>query len=170
MSRDAWLEERRKSIGGSDAPSIIGLNPWQSPYTVWADKLGKLPPKEDNEAMRLGPLEELLADETVNEIMVNGPGKVYIERGGKLVLSDCQFTDDASVLSVIERIVSPLGRRIDESQPYVDARLADGSRVNAIIAPLALSGPTITIRKTCRMRTIRMRFPTRMTRRITTSQ
>ena len=100
-----------------------------------------------NEAMRLGPLEDLLADDSVSEIMVNGPTKVYIERGGKLFLSDCQFTDDASVLSVIERIVSPLGRRIDESQPYVDARLADGSRVNAIIPPLSLSGPTITIRK-----------------------
>ncbi len=100
-----------------------------------------------NEAMRLGPLEELLADDSISEIMVNGPEKVYIERGGRLQLSDCQFTDDASVLSVIERIVAPLGRRIDESQPYVDARLSDGSRVNAIIAPLALSGPTITIRK-----------------------
>ena len=100
-----------------------------------------------NEAMRLGPLEELLADDSVTEIMVNGPQKVYVERSGKLQLSDCQFTDDASVLSVIERIVAPLGRRIDESQPYVDARLSDGSRVNAIIAPLALSGPTITIRK-----------------------
>ena len=100
-----------------------------------------------NEAMRLGPLEDLLADDSVSEIMVNGPDKVYIERGGKLQLSDCQFTDDASVLSVIERIIAPLGRRCDESQPYVDARLADGSRVNAIIAPLALSGPTITIRK-----------------------
>ena len=100
-----------------------------------------------NEAMRLGPLEELLADESVSEIMVNGPDRVYVERGGKLVLSDCQFTDDASVLAVIERIIAPLGRRCDESQPYVDARLPDGSRVNAIIAPLALSGPTITIRK-----------------------
>ena len=100
-----------------------------------------------NEAMRLGPLEDLLADDSVSEIMVNGPRMVYVERGGKLQLSDCQFTDDASVLAVIERIVAPLGRRIDESQPYVDARLADGSRVNAIIAPLALSGPTITIRK-----------------------
>ena len=100
-----------------------------------------------NEAMRLGPLEELLADESVSEIMVNGPDRVYVERGGKLQLSDCQFTDDASVLAVIERIIAPLGRRCDESQPYVDARLADGSRVNAIIAPLALSGPTITIRK-----------------------
>lgn len=100
-----------------------------------------------NEALRLGPLEELLADDTVSEIMVNGPDRVFIERNGKLVLSDCRFTDEQSVLSVIERIVSPLGRRIDESQPYVDARLKDGSRVNAIIAPLALSGPTITIRK-----------------------
>ena len=100
-----------------------------------------------NEAMRLGPLEDLLADDSVTEIMVNGPSKVYIERGGRLELSDCQFTDDSSVLAVIERIIAPLGRRCDESQPYVDARLADGSRVNAIIAPLTLSGPTITIRK-----------------------
>ena len=100
-----------------------------------------------NEALRLGPLEALLADDSVTEIMVNGPEKVYVERHGKLQLSDCQFSDDASVLAVIERIVAPLGRRIDESQPYVDARLSDGSRVNAIIAPLALSGPTITIRK-----------------------
>lgn len=100
-----------------------------------------------NEAMRLGPLEELLSDDSVSEIMVNGPSKVFVERGGKLQLSDCQFSDDESVLAIIERIVAPLGRRIDESQPYVDARLPDGSRVNAIIAPLALSGPTITIRK-----------------------
>ena len=100
-----------------------------------------------NEALKLGPLEDLLADDTVSEIMVNGPGQVYIERGGKLELSDCQFTDDAGVLAVIERIIAPLGRRCDELQPYVDARLSDGSRVNAIIAPLALSGPTITIRK-----------------------
>ena len=100
-----------------------------------------------NEALRLGPLEELLADDTVSEIMVNGPRQVYVERNGRLVLSDCQFTDDASVLAIVERIVAPLGRRIDESQPYVDARLPDGSRVNAIIAPLSLSGPAVTIRK-----------------------
>ena len=100
-----------------------------------------------NEALRLGPLEELLADETVTEIMVNGPQRVYVERAGKLQLTDLQFLDDASVMAIIERIVSPIGRRIDESQPYVDARLADGSRVNAIIPPLALSGPTVTIRK-----------------------
>ena len=110
---------------------------------------GRLPPGIDaarlerevfNEALRLGPLEDLLADDAVSEIMVNGPHQVYVERHGKLALTDLQFTDDASVMAVIERIVSPIGRRIDESQPYVDARLADGSRVNAIIPPLALSG------------------------------
>ena len=100
-----------------------------------------------NEALRLGPLEELLADDSVTEIMVNGPQRVYVERGGKLQLTDLQFLDDASVMAIIERIVSPIGRRIDESQPYVDARLADGSRVNAIIPPLSLTGPTVTIRK-----------------------
>ncbi|MEA2068649.1 MAG: ATPase, T2SS/T4P/T4SS family [Verrucomicrobiota bacterium] len=100
-----------------------------------------------DEAVGLGPLEDLLEDETITEIMVNGPGQVYVERAGKLVLTDCNFINDASVNSIIERIVSPIGRRIDESQPYVDARLADGSRVNAIIHPLSLIGPCITIRK-----------------------
>lgn len=103
-----------------------------------------------NEALRLGPLEELLADDTVTEIMVNGAHRIYVERHGKLQLSDLQFLDDDSVMAVIERIVSPIGRRIDESQPYVDARLEDGSRVNAIIPPLSLSGPTLTIRKFAR--------------------
>ena len=119
-------------------------------------KSGKLPRSMDperikkevfDEALRLGPLEDLLADETVTEIMVNGPHQVYVERGGRLQLTDLQFSDDASVLAIIERIVAPLGRRIDESQPYVDARLKDGSRVNAIIPPLSLVGPSITIRK-----------------------
>ncbi|MEI7898927.1 MAG: ATPase, T2SS/T4P/T4SS family [bacterium] len=100
-----------------------------------------------DEAMRLGPLEDFLADESITEIMVNGPNQVYIERKGKLELSGQTFMDDESVLGVIERIVAPIGRRIDESQPYVDARLPDGSRVNAIIAPLSLTGPCITIRK-----------------------
>ena len=100
-----------------------------------------------NEALRLGPLEDLIADETVTEIMVNGPRQIYVERRGKLQLTDLEFLDDSSVMAIIERIVSPIGRRIDESQPYVDARLADGSRVNAIIPPLALTGPTLTIRK-----------------------
>lgn len=100
-----------------------------------------------NESVRLGPIERFLADESVTEIMVNGAQHVYVERHGRLELSDQTFMDDASVMAVIERIVSPLGRRIDESQPYVDARLADGSRVNAIIPPLSLVGPCLTIRK-----------------------
>ncbi len=100
-----------------------------------------------NEAVRLGPVEKFLADDAVTEIMINGPRDVYVERGGKLERTDQTFMDDASVMAVIERIVAPLGRRIDESQPYVDARLADGSRVNAIIPPLSLIGPCITIRK-----------------------
>jgi pilus assembly protein CpaF len=100
-----------------------------------------------DEAVGLGPLEDLLADPTVTEIMVNGPSRVYVERQGKIELSEKTFLDDKSVLAVIERIVSPLGRRIDESQPYVDARLRDGSRVNAVIHPLSLTGPCITIRK-----------------------
>lgn len=99
------------------------------------------------EILGFGPLEPLLADETVSEIMVNGPDKVFVERKGKLVLSRIQFESNEHVLKVIDRIVSPLGRRIDESSPLVDARLPDGSRVNAIIPPLALNGPTLTIRK-----------------------
>jgi len=100
-----------------------------------------------DEAMRLGPLENFLADESVTEIMVNGPDAVFIERAGRLIRTDQTFMDDDSVLAVIERIVAPIGRRIDETQPYVDARLADGSRVNAIIPPLSLIGPCLTIRK-----------------------
>jgi pilus assembly protein CpaF len=100
-----------------------------------------------DEAVGLGPLEDLLADDSITEIMVNGPGQIYVERAGKLTLTDCTFISDASVNAVIDRIVSPIGRRIDESQPYVDARLADGSRVNAVIHPLSLVGPCITIRK-----------------------
>jgi pilus assembly protein CpaF len=95
----------------------------------------------------LGPIEQLLADPDISEIMVNGPRQIYIEKKGKLIRSDVTFNDDNHVLRIIDRIVAPLGRRIDESSPMVDARLADGSRVNAIIRPLALNGPTITIRK-----------------------
>jgi pilus assembly protein CpaF len=100
-----------------------------------------------NEAVGLGPLEELLADDNVTEIMVNACDEIYVEYKGKLSKSDVTFSSDLAVLSAIERIVSPLGRRIDESSPMVDARLPDGSRVNAIIPPLALRGPCLTIRK-----------------------
>ncbi|MBK6691928.1 MAG: Flp pilus assembly complex ATPase component TadA [Myxococcales bacterium] len=103
-----------------------------------------------DEALGLGPLERFLSDPAVSEIMVVDPETIYIERGGRLVLSDARFTDDDRVRAVIERIVTPLGRRIDESSPIVDARLKDGSRVNAIIKPLALRGSCITIRKFAR--------------------
>jgi pilus assembly protein CpaF len=100
-----------------------------------------------DEAIGLGPLEELLADESVSEIMVNRFDEIYVERAGQLQRHPLAFTGDRAVLGVIERIVAPLGRRIDESSPMVDARLKDGSRVNAIIPPLALKGPCLTIRK-----------------------
>ncbi len=95
----------------------------------------------------LGPLETLLADDMVTEILVNGPNTVYIERGGKLDLAPVKFRDNDDVMRIVERIVAPLGRRVDESSPMVDARLPDGSRVNVIIPPLSLSGPCISIRK-----------------------
>jgi pilus assembly protein CpaF len=95
----------------------------------------------------LGPLEILLSQDDISEIMVNGPKQIFIEKKGRLTLSDVTFHDNKHVMHIIDRIVAPLGRRIDESSPMVDARLKDGSRVNAIIPPLALCGPTITIRK-----------------------
>lgn len=100
-----------------------------------------------DEAIGLGAVEVLLADPEITEVMVNAYNDIYIEKAGKLTKSEVTFTSDAAVMSTIERIISPLGRRIDESSPMVDARLADGSRVNAIIPPLALKGPCITIRK-----------------------
>ena len=100
-----------------------------------------------DEAVGLGPLEPLLADDEVSEIMVNKFDEIWIEKRGLLTLSSATFTSDAAVLGAIERIVTPLGRRIDESSPMVDARLKDGSRVNAIIPPLAIRGPSVTIRK-----------------------
>lgn len=100
-----------------------------------------------SEILGLGPLEKLLKDPTVDEIMVNGPRAVYIERRGKIEKTNLTFETDSHVMRIIDRIVSPLGRRVDEAQPYVDARLPDGSRVNVIIPPLAVGGPTLTIRK-----------------------
>ena len=100
-----------------------------------------------DEILGLGPLEPLLRDETLTEVMVNGPQQVYIERDGKLELTNVTFQNDEHVMKIIQRIIAPIGRRVDESSPMVDARLADGSRVNAIIPPLSLVGPVITIRK-----------------------
>lgn len=100
-----------------------------------------------DEILGLGPIEPLLKDESITEVMINGPKKIFVERKGKLQLTNVQFHDDAHLMTIIERIVSPLGRRVDEASPLVDARLADGSRVNAIVPPLSLIGPCVTIRK-----------------------
>ena len=101
----------------------------------------------ENEVLGLGPLEPLLADRSISEILVNGAKNVFVERRGQLELSEVQFADDAHLLKIIDRIVTAIGRRIDESSPMVDARLADGSRVNAIIPPLAIDGPALSIRR-----------------------
>src|SRR5919112_785989 len=100
-----------------------------------------------HELFGLGPLEPLLADPSVSDILVNAPQNIYIERGGRLERTEVAFKDDEHLMRVIERIVSSVGRRIDESSPMVDARLKDGSRVNAIIPPLALDGPVLSIRR-----------------------
>ncbi|MEW8372567.1 MAG: ATPase, T2SS/T4P/T4SS family [Candidatus Thiodiazotropha sp.] len=115
-------------------------------------ELGKLRVSVLNEAVGLGPLERFIEDDSITEIMVNNHREIFVERAGKLVKSGESFSSDQAVLSVIERIITPLGRRIDESSPMVDARLKDGSRVNAIIPPLAIKGPSLTIRKFAKQR------------------
>lgn len=100
-----------------------------------------------DEILGLGPIEPLLKDETITEVMINGPKNIFVEQHGKLHHTDVQFYDNAHLMNIIERIITPLGRRVDEASPLVDARLADGSRVNIIIPPLSLVGPCVTIRK-----------------------
>ncbi len=99
------------------------------------------------DSIGLGPLEVLLADPEVEEVMVNGPGTVYVERGGRIEATDVAFADEEELRNAIERILAPLGRRVDELSPMVDARLADGSRVNVVIPPLAIDGPLVSIRR-----------------------
>ena len=99
------------------------------------------------EILGLGPLQILLEDKSITEVMVNGAKNIYVERAGKIVRAPVSFESNEHVMRIIERIVAPLGRRIDKSSPYVDARLMDGSRVNAVIPPISLVGPILTIRK-----------------------
>lgn len=123
--------------------------------TLLDQEIGHLPRHEKqrisaeilDEAIGLGPITPLINDPNISEVMVNGPNQVYVERSGRLEKTDVCFRDNDHVLHIIEKIVAPIGRRIDEGMPMVDARLLDGSRVNAIIPPLALNGPTVTIRK-----------------------
>jgi pilus assembly protein CpaF len=116
-------------------------------FAVTRDERQRLIEEMVHDVTGFGPLEPLLNDESITEVMVNGPTHIYIERGGKIERIDSVFLNDEHVLRVIDRIIAPLGRRIDESSPRVDARLPDGSRVNAIIEPLSLVGPVITVRK-----------------------
>ncbi len=116
-------------------------------FAVTHDERLRLIEEVIGEVGGLGPLESLLLDDTITEIMVNGPNHLYIERDGKIQRVDSYFLNDEHVLRIIDRIITPIGRRIDKSSPRVDARLADGSRVNAVISPLSLVGPVITVRK-----------------------
>lgn len=119
----------------------------ENTYTLSRGERTQLIEDISNELLGLGPLEPLLQNESITEIMVNGPKQIFIEQKGKIKLSDVRFYNNAHLMNVIERILTPLGRRVDESSPLVDARLADGSRVNIIIPPLSLVGPAVTIRK-----------------------
>lgn len=132
-----------EQVIGNYVDKVLEDNPFAVPFS----ERGRIVSDLRDEMLGLGPIESLLKDPSITEIMVNGPKKVFIERMGKLQLSGVQFHDDAHVMNIIERILSPIGRHIDESTPLVDARLKDGSRVNIIIPPLALCGPCITIRK-----------------------
>ncbi|MFW6113538.1 MAG: CpaF family protein, partial [Actinomycetota bacterium] len=121
---------------------------------VWEEGLGLNPPQVQemlekllDEVLGLGPLESLLRDDRITEIMVNGPDRVYIEKGGMLQAADLCLEGDGEIYRIIDRIIGPLGLHVDESSPYVDARLPDGSRVNVVLPPLSLLGPVITIRK-----------------------
>jgi pilus assembly protein CpaF len=149
------MDLRRTDVGGMDEDElrshikdmieeILDQLDGTLPAQITREQLSK---EVLDEAVGLGPLEELLANDTVTEVMVNRFDQIYIERAGQLTVSDVAFSSDHAVMAAIERIVSPLGRRIDESSPMVDARLKDGSRVNAIIPPLAINGPCLTIRK-----------------------
>lgn len=122
----------------------------ENPFAVPRGERSNIIAEVLDEALGLGPIEPLLKQDAVTEIMINGPKHVYVERQGKIVLTPVQFRDDAHLMHIVERIVAPLGRRIDESSPLVDARLSDGSRVNIIIPPLSLIGACVTIRKFAR--------------------
>lgn len=138
--------DRMDDVGKSKVKEAINDIVQKTPIPKGIDK-SKLLKELMDDTVGLGPLEDLLKDEDITEIMVNGVNQIYIEKKGKLYLTDKRFLDEDQLKNIINRIVAPLGRRIDESQPYVDARLKDGSRVNAIIPPISLIGHVVTIRK-----------------------
>lgn len=119
----------------------------ENPFAVPRGERSRIVADICDEMLGLGPIEPLLKDESITEVMINGPKQIFVEQMGKLQLTKVQFHDNAHLMNIIERILTPLGRRVDEASPLVDARLADGSRVNIIISPLSLVGPAVTIRK-----------------------
>jgi pilus assembly protein CpaF len=147
------LIERRRAAAAAGAASAA---PLEEEVRRLVDEEAALLGEEDRaavtagilrETVGLGPLEELLADPRVEEVMVNGAERVYVERAGQIEPAECRFADEEELRNTIERILAPLGRRVDELSPMVDARLADGSRVNVVLPPLAVDGPTLSIRR-----------------------
>jgi len=143
----AKLAELRAKIDDVAQTILSEKNDQQTASRLSAEELAQIKEEIVNESLGLGPLEDLMSDPAVSEVMVNGPKTIYVERAGRLTLSNKRFTSGQQLRLVIERIIAPLGRRLDESVPMVDARLPDGSRVNAIIEPLAIDGATLTIRR-----------------------
>ncbi|MBC7742177.1 MAG: Flp pilus assembly complex ATPase component TadA, partial [Bdellovibrionaceae bacterium] len=139
-------EGKEKELRGKTQRDIASIVDKEAPDSA-RDERQKLVKEVLEEALGLGPLEDMLADPAISEIMVNGHNKIFIEKSGKVQLSGIKFTSNDHLRRIIERIVTPLGRQINSSTPYVDARLKDGSRVNAVIEPLAIDGPALTIRK-----------------------
>lgn len=139
-------ESKEKELRNKTQRDISGIVDKEAPDLSREDRQ-KLTKEVLEEALGLGPLEDMLADPSISEIMVNGANRIFIEKGGKVQLSGIKFTSNDHLRRIIERIVTPLGRQINNATPYVDARLKDGSRVNAVIEPLALDGPALTIRK-----------------------
>lgn len=139
------LDKERAKVDLHEA--IVQLMADDQSHAMSAEGRKRVIKQIEDEVFGLGPLEPLLADKTVSDILVNGPKNVFVERGGKLEKTPYTFLDDRHLRNIIDRIVSQVGRRIDEASPMVDARLVDGSRVNAIIPPLALDGPSVSIRR-----------------------
>lgn len=155
VDTETGSDPRKKAVLREKTKTVVVelLDKEDHPYRS-RDEIQRLVKEVLDEALELGPLQDLLNDDSVSEIMVNRKDQIYVERNGKLVLTNVGFSGTSQLLSVIERIVAPLGRRIDEKTPYVDARLTDGSRVHAIIPPLAIQGPMITIRKFAKNRLV----------------
>jgi len=150
--RGRLVERRRAAVarggeGGGDLRAAVRELVDEQAVLLGDEDREEIAARIVRDSVGLGPLEVLLADPAVEEVMVNGPGTVYVERGGRIEATDVAFADEEELRNTIERILAPLGRRVDELSPMVDARLADGSRVNVVIPPLAIDGPLVSIRR-----------------------